>query len=41
MPCRAAASQVEDPEAAPPPVTDELIRRMLDAGPRHNIEWVD
>jgi hypothetical protein len=38
---REVCTPVEDPGAAPPPVTDELIRRMLDAGPRHNIEWVD
>jgi len=38
---REVCTPVEDPEAAPPPVTDELLRRMLDAGPRHNIEWVD
>jgi mannose-6-phosphate isomerase-like protein (cupin superfamily) len=30
---------VDDP-TAPPPVTDELVRKMLDAGPRHNVEWV-
>lgn len=38
---REVCTPVEDPGAAPPTVTDELIRRMLDAGPRHNIEWVD
>jgi hypothetical protein len=31
----------EDLAAAPPPVTEELIGRMLEAGPRHNVEWVD
>jgi mannose-6-phosphate isomerase-like protein (cupin superfamily) len=38
---REVCTPVEDAAAAPPPVTDELIGRMLDAGPRHNIEWVD
>ena len=38
---REVCTPVEDPGAAPPPATDELIRRMRDAGPRHNIEWVD
>ena len=38
---REVCTPVEDPGTAPPPVTDEVIRRMLDAGPRHNIEWVD
>ena len=32
---------VDDPSAAPPPVTEELIERMLEAGPRYNVEWVD
>ena len=32
---------VSDPAAPPPPVTPELLARMLDAGPRHNVEWVD
>lgn len=31
---------VDDPTSHPPAVTDELIRRMLDAGPRYNVEWV-
>jgi mannose-6-phosphate isomerase-like protein (cupin superfamily) len=30
---------VLDPSLAPPPVTPELIERMLEAGPRHNVEW--
>ena len=38
---REVCAPVEDPGAAPPPATDELIRRMIDAGPRHNVEWVD
>lgn len=31
---------VTDPSLAPPPVTPELIERMLEAGPRHNVEWI-
>ncbi len=29
----------EDRTAAAPPVTDELIKRMVEAGPRHGIEF--
>ena len=25
----------------PDPITDDLTRRMLEAGPRHNVEWTD
>ncbi len=35
---REVCTPVVDP-AAPPPITDDLIRRMLEAGPRHNVEW--
>jgi quercetin dioxygenase-like cupin family protein len=38
---REVCKLVEDPAAQPPPVTDELIERMLEAGPRYNVEWVD
>jgi quercetin dioxygenase-like cupin family protein len=38
---REICTPVEDPTAAPPSVTDDLIHRMLEAGPRHNIEWLD
>jgi len=31
---------VTDPTLPPPPVTPELIERMLEAGPRHNVEWL-
>ena len=31
---------VIDGSAPPPPVTPELIERMVAAGPRFNIEWV-
>ena len=37
---REVCTPVTDPAAAPPPVTPELIQRMLEAGPRHNVEWV-
>ena len=33
---------VDDPSwPAPPPVTEEMVQRMLEAGPRYNVEWVD
>ena len=38
---REVCTPVDDPAAPPPPVTDELIERMLEAGPRYNVEWVD
>lgn len=38
---REVCTPVEDPTADPPPVTPELIQRMLEAGPRHNIEWLE
>ena len=31
---------VDDPSKPPPPVTDELIQKMLEAGPRYNVEWL-
>ncbi len=31
---------VTNPSLPPPPVTPELIERMLQAGPRHNVEWI-
>jgi mannose-6-phosphate isomerase-like protein (cupin superfamily) len=37
---REVCAPVTDPAASPPPVTPELIGRMLEAGPRHNIEWI-
>jgi glyoxylate utilization-related uncharacterized protein len=37
---REVCTPVDDPSAAPPPVTPELIERMLEAGPRYNVEWV-
>lgn len=37
---REVCTPADDPSAAPPPVTPELIERMLEAGPRYNVEWV-
>ncbi len=37
---REVCTPVTDRTAAPPPVTPELIARMLDAGPGYNIDWV-
>ncbi|HLM37005.1 MAG TPA: cupin domain-containing protein [Gaiellaceae bacterium] len=38
---REICSPVDDPSLPLPPLTDELIERMLEAGPRYNVEWVD
>jgi quercetin dioxygenase-like cupin family protein len=32
---------VDDPTRQPPPVTDAMIARMLEAGPRYNVEWLE
>lgn len=37
---REVCTPVTDESATPPAVTPELIDRMLAAGPRYNIEWV-
>jgi mannose-6-phosphate isomerase-like protein (cupin superfamily) len=37
---REVCTPVTDESAPPPAVTPELIERMLAAGPRYNIEWV-
>jgi len=37
---REVCMPVTDVTASPPPVTPEPIERMLEAGPRHNVEWV-
>jgi quercetin dioxygenase-like cupin family protein len=37
---REVCTPVTDASAAPPPVTPELIARMMEAGPRHSVEWV-
>jgi hypothetical protein len=31
---------VSDPSLPAPAVTPELIERMLEAGPRYNVEWL-
>jgi mannose-6-phosphate isomerase-like protein (cupin superfamily) len=36
---REVCTPVTDPDAPPPAVTPELVARMLEAGPRHNVEW--
>jgi quercetin dioxygenase-like cupin family protein len=38
---REVCTPVADPSDTPPPVTEELIQRMLEAGPRYNVEWTD
>ena len=38
---REVCTPADDPSDPPPPVTEELIQRMLEAGPRYNVEWVD
>jgi quercetin dioxygenase-like cupin family protein len=30
---------VDDPAKPPPPISDDMIERMLDAGSRYNVEW--
>ena len=37
---REVCTPVTDASATAPPVTPELIERMLQAGPRHNVEWL-
>jgi quercetin dioxygenase-like cupin family protein len=37
---REVCTPVTDESASPPPVTPELIERMVAAGPRYNIEWL-
>ncbi len=38
---REVCAPVDDPSRPPPPVTEDLIQRMLEAGQRYNVEWVD
>jgi mannose-6-phosphate isomerase-like protein (cupin superfamily) len=38
---REVCTPVDDPSRPPPPVTEELIQRMLEAGPRYSLEWGD
>jgi quercetin dioxygenase-like cupin family protein len=37
---REVFEQVDDPTKTPPPATPEMIERMLEAGPRYNVEWL-
>lgn len=37
---REVCTPVTDPDLTPPPVTPEMIARMLEAGPRYNVEWL-
>ena len=37
---REVCTPVDHEAASPPPVTPELIERMLEAGPRYNVEWI-
>jgi quercetin dioxygenase-like cupin family protein len=37
---REVFERVDDPDRQPPPVTDAMIARMLEAGPRYNVEWM-
>jgi glyoxylate utilization-related uncharacterized protein len=37
---REVCTPVTDEAARPPAVTPELIARMLEAGPRYNVEWI-
>lgn len=34
---REVCAPVDDRTSEPPPVTPEMIERMLEAGPRHNV----
>ena len=38
---RDVCTPVDDPTGPPPLVTEELIERMLEAGPRYHVEWID
>lgn len=38
---REVCTPAEDPTTDPPAVTPELIQRMIEAGPRYNVEWLD
>ena len=38
---REVFDRVEDPTGPPPPVTPEMIERMVEAGPRYHVEWVE
>lgn len=34
-----ALDPCDDPTADPPPVSDAMLARMIEAGPRHHVEW--
>ena len=36
---REVCTPIDDHATEAPPITPELIERMLEAGPRHNVEW--
>ena len=38
---REVFDRVEDPTGPPPPVTPEMIERMVAAGPRYHVEWIE
>jgi hypothetical protein len=38
---REVCTPVDDPSLPPPPVTEEMLQRMLETGPRFNVEWLD
>jgi mannose-6-phosphate isomerase-like protein (cupin superfamily) len=38
---REVYQEVVDPDGPPPPVTDEMLRAMHEAGPRYNIDWME
>ena len=38
---REVCAPAEDPTRPPPPASEELLRRMHEAGPRYNVEWLD
>jgi len=38
---REVYKEVEDPSGPPPPVTEEMLRAMHEAGPRYNIDWME
>ena len=38
---REVFDRVEDASGQPPPVTPEMIERMLEAGPRYHVEWIE
>ena len=37
---REVCTPVDDPYVPPPPVSEEMLQRMREAGPRFNVEWL-